>query len=173
MTEQNFVVIDTEGKRELSEIAVIDSQGKLIYEAFTEDHPNNTAIQLKCKSLRNIVSEFATLVQSKILVCHYAAHDRKVLRNSFIQAGVRLPSFSFECSCELARRCFPNLPEYSLRYLSKHFLLKVKNRYSTPISLIRHATMPSLLTISTENSKNIWLCTNASGTPTILLAVAV
>ncbi|GEM_PF-3044180 len=35
------MTIDTEGKRELSEIAVIDSQGKLIYEAFTEDHPNN------------------------------------------------------------------------------------------------------------------------------------
>jgi DNA polymerase III epsilon subunit-like protein len=128
MTEREFIVIDTEGKSALSEIAVIDSQGKLIYEAFTEDHQNNTAIRLKCKSLRDIVSEFAALAQGKTLVCHYAAHDSQVLHNSFVQARVRLPSFSFECSCQLARRCFPNLPGYSLGYLSKHFRLRVENR---------------------------------------------
>jgi hypothetical protein len=32
--QQDFIVIDTEGKNELREIAVIDSQGKLVYEAF-------------------------------------------------------------------------------------------------------------------------------------------
>ncbi|MEQ8962805.1 MAG: 3'-5' exonuclease [Coleofasciculus sp. C2-GNP5-27] len=128
MTERDFIVIDTEGKSALSEIAVIDNQGKLIYEAFTEDHQNNTAIRLKCKSLRDIVSEFAALAQGKTLVCHYAAHDSQVLHNSFVQAGIRLPSFSFECSCQLARRCFPNLAGYSLGYLSKHFRLRVENR---------------------------------------------
>ena len=125
---RDFIVIDTEGKSSLSEIAIIDSQGKLIYEAFTQGHPNNAATRLNCKSLRDIVQEFAEIAQGKTLVCHYAEHDSNVLRNSFLNAGVRWQSFSFECSCELARQCFPNLPRYSLGYLSKHFLLRVENK---------------------------------------------
>lgn len=128
MIERDFIVIDTEGKGELSEIAVIDSQGKLIYEAFTEGHPNNAAIRVKHKSLRNIVREFVEIAQTKTLVCHSAKHDSRVLRNSFLKAGVRWQSFSFECSYELARRCFPSLPEHSLRYLSKHLKLRVDDK---------------------------------------------
>ncbi len=125
---QDFIVIDTEGKGELSEIAVIDSQGKLIYEAFTAGHPNNAAIRVKHKSLRNIVREFVEIAQNKTLVCHSAKHDSRVLQNSFLKAGVRWQPFSFECSCELARRCFPSLPEHSLGYLSKHLKLKVEDK---------------------------------------------
>jgi DNA polymerase III epsilon subunit-like protein len=132
MAGRDFIVIDTEGKSSLSEIAIIDTQGKLIYEAFTQGHPNNTGIRLKCKSLCVIVREFAEIAQGKTLVCHYAEHDSQVLRNSFLKAGVRWPSFSFECSYELARRCFPHLPRYSLGYLSKHFLLRVENKLFDP-----------------------------------------
>jgi DNA polymerase III epsilon subunit-like protein len=128
MKGQDFVVIDTEGKSSLSEIAIIDSQGKLIYEAFTQGHPNNIAKRLKCKSLRELVGEFVAIAQGKTLVCHNAEHDSQVLQNSFLTAGVRWQSFSFECSCELARRCFPSLPGYSLGYLSKHFRLRVENK---------------------------------------------
>ncbi len=128
MIGQDFLVIDTEGKSFLSEIAVFNSQGKLIYEAFTEGHPNNVAIRLKRKSLGNIVKEFAALTQGKTLVCHYAEHDSQVLQNSFLKAGVRWQPFSFECSYELARQCFPSLPGYSLGYLSKHFRLRVENK---------------------------------------------
>lgn len=127
-TGQDFIVIDTEGKGFLREIAVINSQGKLIYEAFTEGHPDNSAIRLKRKSLSDIVREFAVIAQNKTLVCHYAEHDSHVLQNSFLKAGVKWQPFSFECSCQLARRCFPNLAGYSLGYLSKHFLLRVENK---------------------------------------------
>lgn len=128
MTDQDFVVIDTEGKDELSEIAILDSQGRLIYEAFTEGHRNNTAIRIKRKNLRRIVQEFAEIVQSKTVVCHSAKHDRRVLENSFRKAGVGWQPFLFECSCELAQRCFPRLPEHSLRYLSKHLKIRVKGK---------------------------------------------
>jgi Cdc6-like AAA superfamily ATPase len=128
MTEQDFVVIDTEGKDELSEIAILDSQGKLIYEAFTEGHPNNTAIRVKRKNLRRIVQEFAEIAQSKTVVCHSVKHDRRVLENSFLKAGVRWQPFLFECSYELARQCFPSLPEHSLGYLSKHLKIRVEDK---------------------------------------------
>lgn len=128
MTGQDFIVIDTEGKDELSEIAIIDNQGKLIYEAFTEGHPNNTAIRVNRKNLRRIVQEFAEIAQSKTVVCHSAKHDRRVLENSFLKAGVRWQPFLFECSCELAQRCFPRLPEHSLGYLSKHLKIRVEDK---------------------------------------------
>lgn len=132
LTEQDFIIIDTEGKSFLREIAVINSQGKLIYEAFTEGYPDNAAIRLKRKSLSDIVREFAAIAQNKTLVCHYAEHDSHVLQNSFLKAGVEWQPFSFECSYELARRCFPNLAGYSLEYLSKHFLLRVENKLFNP-----------------------------------------
>lgn len=128
MRGQDFVVLDTEGKELLSEIAVIDSQGKLIYEAFTDRHPSNSEIRLKRKSLSEIVREFAEIAQKKTLVCHYAKHDSQVLRNSFLKVGVRWQFFAFECSCELARQCFPNLAGYSLGYLAKHFQLRVEDK---------------------------------------------
>lgn len=128
MIRQDFIVIDTEGRDELSEIAVIDTQGKLIYEAFNEGHPNNATIRLKRKSLYEIVSEFAAIAQDKTVVCHNAQHDSNVLRNSFFKAGVKWQFFTFECSCELAQQCFPNLPGYSLGYLAKHFQLRVTDK---------------------------------------------
>jgi hypothetical protein len=36
----DFVVVDTEGKPELSELAIVDSQGRLIYEGFSSDYHN-------------------------------------------------------------------------------------------------------------------------------------
>ena len=35
-THNDFIVIDTEGKKNISEIAVFDHQGQLIYEAFND-----------------------------------------------------------------------------------------------------------------------------------------
>jgi hypothetical protein len=42
LVRQDFLVVDTEGSKELSEIAIFDQGEKLIYEAFTQGHPNNT-----------------------------------------------------------------------------------------------------------------------------------
>jgi len=42
--KQDFLVVDTEGSKELSEIAIFDQGGKLIYEAFTQGHPNNVSV---------------------------------------------------------------------------------------------------------------------------------
>lgn len=134
MIRQDFIVIDTEGRDELSEIAVINSQGKLIYEAFSDGHPSNATMRLKRKSLSDIVSEFAAIAQDKTVVCHNAQHDSHVLRNSFHKAGVKWQRIAFECSCELTQQCFPNLPGYSLAYLAKHFQLRVADKLFNPNS---------------------------------------
>ena len=43
----NFIVVDTEGKESLREIAVIDAQGQLIYEAFAQENPENDGKPLR------------------------------------------------------------------------------------------------------------------------------
>ncbi|MCK5877382.1 MAG: 3'-5' exonuclease [Candidatus Marithrix sp.] len=122
---KNFIVIDTEGKYILTELAVIDSNGKVIYEAFVADELNSEGRKLNTKSLKEIVENFANIAESKLIVCHYAEHDIEVLYRSFTKAKVKWPALKFACTYEIAKQNFPNIVGYSLEYLSKHFNLKV------------------------------------------------
>lgn len=125
----DFVVLDTEGKPELSELAIVDSQGRVIYEAFSKDHPNNTSNMPNLRSLSTLLTEFLTIVQGKKIVCHYAEHDIEILQYSFRKAGLKLPSLEFDCTCIRAKNSWFGLESYSLEYLSKYFNLRVDNRY--------------------------------------------
>jgi putative heme degradation protein len=58
---QDFLVVDTEGSGELSEIAIFDHRGKLIYEAFTQGHSNNTGIRQNLKTLQEIATDVTVL----------------------------------------------------------------------------------------------------------------
>jgi DNA polymerase III epsilon subunit-like protein len=124
----DFVVIDTEGNPELSEIAILDSQGQLIYEAFSAEHPTNCNLQRGLKPLKTIVQDITDLTQSKQVVCHYANHDLNVLKFSFGKAKVPWTGFSVACTWELAKQYLPNLESYSLEHLSKCLHLKVSDQ---------------------------------------------
>ena len=159
---QEFLVIDTEGSQELSEIAIFDHRGNLIYEAFTEGHPNNTHIKQNLKTLQEIATDVTVLAggvgqitPSKPLVCHYAKHDAGVLKYSFQKAGIPWQHFTFICTCDLSRQHFPNMAGYGLDYLSKSLNLKVKGKRFNVPRHIRLATMPSSLIISTIKSWKI------------------
>jgi DNA polymerase III epsilon subunit-like protein len=130
--DKNFVVIDTEGKDELTEIAIIDAQGVLIYEAFVKDHPSNENIRLKLKTRQEILTEFLAIGQFNSIVCHYAEHDVKIISNSFKKLALPWTNLKFICTFELAKLTFTNLPSYSLEYLSKYLGLKIKNKYFNP-----------------------------------------
>jgi DNA polymerase III epsilon subunit-like protein len=86
--QQDFIVIDTEGKNELREIAIIDSQGELIYEAFAKEHLSNYEKVLNLKPLREIVVDFLKIAKTKLIIFHYAKHDIKVLKNSCRKVGL-------------------------------------------------------------------------------------
>ncbi len=72
--QQDFIVIDTEGKAELREIAIIDSQGQLVYEAFAKEHPKNDERVLNLKPLREIVVDFLKISKTKLIIFHLSAN---------------------------------------------------------------------------------------------------
>jgi DNA polymerase III epsilon subunit-like protein len=125
----DFVVLDTEGKPELSELAIVDSHGRVIYEAFSRDHPNNGSHLPNLKSLKTLLEEFSNIVQGKKIVCHYAEHDIEVLKFSFRKAGLKFPNLEFDCTCIRAKNSWLGLESYSLEYLSKYLNFRVNNRY--------------------------------------------
>lgn len=64
-----------------------------------------------------------------MIICHYAQHDIKVLKESFRHIGHPWPPLQFQCSWELAKTRFPQLKSYSLAYLSRYLNLKVNQHY--------------------------------------------
>ncbi len=128
----DFIIVDTEGKKLLREIAVINNQGKLIYEAFTQEYPDNYNIKLYLKPLSIIIQDFLQIAEDNLIICHNVSHDIKVLRHNFMLAGIPWRKFKFNCSLRLAQVYFPEFPSYSLEYLSKRLKLKVNNQYFNP-----------------------------------------
>ncbi len=128
----DYLVLDTEGTDYLYEIAIINSEGRLVYEAYAQEHPKTSPTCLKLKPLREILQELTTIATGKTLVCHSAAHDREVIENSYRFAKLPIPKFTYICTYELAKQKFPALSDYSLENLSKHFNLKINNRRFNP-----------------------------------------
>jgi hypothetical protein len=121
----NFIVIDTIGQPVLKELAIVDHQGQLIYEAYAENHPQNSINSPKTKPLKVIIQDFLELAQSKTIICHYARHDIDVLRNTFQSVGIPPQSLTFECSFKLAQSYLPELDSHSLDSLSHHLNLNL------------------------------------------------
>ena len=125
----DFIVIDTEGRRELKEIAILDRQGKLIYEAFNQEHPEYIRRGLVNKPLKTILSDFKAIASDKILVFHNAEHDLQVLAKSFKKADLSEPNYSqVYCTLQQAQKSLI-AAKYSLEYLSKKLNLKVESKY--------------------------------------------
>ncbi len=118
MPTESFFVIDTEGRPLLREVAVINSGGEIIYEAFTKRKNSHTNLG-NPKSLKAIVDDLSSLVGSSILIAHNSSHDRQVLQNSYAEVHQTQPDWNFKCTYQLARSLFPNLENYDLEFLAK------------------------------------------------------
>ncbi len=121
----NYIVLDTEGRPTLTEIAILDAQGVLLFEGFAEGNEVRHNLYPIAELLRHLTD----CAKNKKIVCHYAEHDEKVLRNSFAAVNLDWPNFQFICTYESARACFSGLSSYSLEHLSKSLQLQVKKRY--------------------------------------------
>ncbi|ANV83299.1 hypothetical protein AWQ21_02240 [Picosynechococcus sp. PCC 7003] len=129
MLPHDFIVVDTEGKDILREIAVVNHEGKLIYEAIVEGAVGNEDQYLNLKTLNLILEEFRELAEGKVIVCHKAAHDRSVIQKSYGFSGLQEPSCNWICTYDLAKQTYPDLGFYSLGDLSLRLHLKLYGQY--------------------------------------------
>lgn len=126
---KNFIVVDTEGRDLLNEIAIIDHTGILIYEAFVAESATNDATDYNLKPILDILQDFRAIAIGKTIICHNADHDRKILQRTYHSQNQELSPHRWQCTFELAKKAFSGLQSYSLEYLSLYFSLKVRNQY--------------------------------------------
>ncbi|MBE9221094.1 exonuclease [Cyanobacterium stanieri LEGE 03274] len=123
-----FIVIDTEGQQLLREIAIIDGQGRLVYEAFVDGHYNNESQRIKRKSLPQIINDLSKFLFKKTIICHHVNHDKRILKDSFKYVKKKFPPCNFVCTLQLTKKYYPHFPKYSLEYISKQLRLKLNQR---------------------------------------------
>ncbi|MEA1955734.1 MAG: hypothetical protein U9N02_04485 [Campylobacterota bacterium] len=109
---KDFIVVDTEGKGTISEIAVVNSSGEVIFEEFVTDE----------KDLKNILIKFNTIATDKTIVGHYVKHDVEILQNSFNKINLTFKYDSI-CTIELAKELI-DIESYSLKNLSTYLNIK-------------------------------------------------
>ncbi|MDD2815756.1 MAG: 3'-5' exonuclease [Thiotrichaceae bacterium] len=116
---QDFIVLDTEGKEFLRELAILDRHGNELYNVFVQEALSNTDTW-RAKPLLTVLEEFFALARGKQVVCHYADHDREVLQQACQQAGILWEQLDFVCTYNLAKQEYPDINGHSLEYLCKH-----------------------------------------------------
>lgn len=68
-----------------------------------------------------IAPEFvARLMRSDLVIAHNAPFDIGHLRGTLEHFGIACPEFSYVCTCRLARRIWPELPNHKLSTLTAH-----------------------------------------------------
>ncbi|MGC9525797.1 MAG: exonuclease domain-containing protein [Limnospira sp.] len=118
-TPSDFVVLDTEGNDTLTEVGIVGDRGEVCYHAFVKGKHREPRFRLNAEPLSTIVEAIAAYCQDKVIVCHHAEHDDRILRRSFERVGIPYPDFQFICTWKLAQQQLPNLHSYSLSYLCK------------------------------------------------------
>jgi len=67
----DFVVVDTEGKGIIEEIAIIDSSGDLIVEEFIDEN------------LKDVLLKIKPILESNLIVAHTSSKSSRVLFSTF------------------------------------------------------------------------------------------
>ena len=68
-----------------------------------------------------IAPEFlARLNRADLVIAHNAAFDIEHLRDTLDHFGLPRPEFDYVCTCQLARRVWPELPSHRLNTLTAH-----------------------------------------------------
>jgi len=78
-----------------------------------------------------IAPEFlARLMRADFVVAHKADFDIGHLRETLDYCGLDRPSFAYLCTCKLARRVWPELPNHRLDTLAAHIGLEFQHHHA-------------------------------------------
>jgi DNA polymerase III subunit epsilon len=90
-------------------------------EDFIECHGLTHLDVLDAPEFSTIAPEFlARLVRADLVVAHNAHFDIGHLRETLNHFGLACPPFNYLCTCQLARRVWPDLPNHKLSTLAAH-----------------------------------------------------
>jgi DNA polymerase III subunit epsilon len=90
-------------------------------EDFIECHGLTHLDVLDAPEFPAIAPEFlARLNRSDLVIAHNAAFDIGHLRETLDYFGLPRPEFDYVCTCQLARRIWPELPSHGLKALTVH-----------------------------------------------------
>ncbi|MGA2544636.1 MAG: exonuclease domain-containing protein [Verrucomicrobiota bacterium] len=89
---------------------------------FTENCHGLTRFDVKdAPEFSAIAPEFLVrLTRADIVIAHNAQFDIGVLRDTLNHFGLSCPSFNYLCTCSLARRIWPDLPDHQLDTVAAH-----------------------------------------------------
>jgi DNA polymerase-3 subunit epsilon len=78
-----------------------------------------------------IAPEFlARLTRADLVIAHNAAFDTEHLRETLDHFGLPRPEFDYVCTCQLARRVWPALPNHQLSTLTAHIGHKFNHHHA-------------------------------------------
>ena len=145
---QDFAAIDFETanwfKHSVCSVGVVIVRGGKIADkiySLIRPAPNwysrhNTAVHGLTKDDTDSAEDFPT-VWAKIapqiaglpLTAHYAPFDEGCLKAAHKHYGLPYPKYKFHCTCQAARRAFPELPNHKLRTVAERCGYDLKNHH--------------------------------------------
>jgi DNA polymerase-3 subunit epsilon len=100
-------------------------------EDFIECHGLTHLDVLDAPEFPAIAPEFlARLNRADLVIAHYAVFDIEHLRETLDHFGLPRPEFDYVCTCNLARRVWPELPSHSLDTLAAHIGHKFNHHHA-------------------------------------------
>jgi DNA polymerase-3 subunit epsilon len=72
----------------------------------------------------------ARLNRADFVIAHNAAFDIVHLRKTLAHFGLPMPTFDYLCTCNLAKRIWPDLPDHKLDTLSSHIGHNFKHHHA-------------------------------------------
>jgi DNA polymerase-3 subunit epsilon len=101
------------------------------HEVFIECHGLTHLDVLDAPEFPAIAPELlARLNRSDLVIAHKADFDIEHLRVTLDHFGLPLPSFDYVCTCALARRVWPELPNHQLSTLTAHISHKFNHHHA-------------------------------------------
>ena len=145
---QKYCVVDVETTganrqgQKVTEIAIIITDGINVLEEFSSLINPERRIPIRITYLTGITNEMVadapkfyeiakkiiTLTEDCIFVAHNVFFDYQFLQREFSELGYSFRRKLF-CTVKNARLAFPGLPSYSLKNLTKHFNIELKNHH--------------------------------------------
>lgn len=100
-------------------------------EDFIECHRLTHLDVLNAPEFPAIAPEFlARLTRADFVIAHNAEFDISHLRETLDYFGLAQPAFNYVCTCRLARRVWPELPNHKLSTVSGHIGLEFNHHHA-------------------------------------------